>query len=180
MSYSFISLLQVRVKMAEAESNNIDLSLNADTMLEVSVHDLEHNTELVVLPKGRDDSKNDNLGTDDSENATKVINRRSADETCGGEAGATCDDKKSSETKTDSGGVNFNARSIKEKYGGNTYVVSGDDYDRNAQSITIYRGEVIDVSDNSDSSDSDTSSTVSDDNDDSDNVSVRYLNSNVN
>lgn len=161
--------------MAEAESNSTGPAINGDAVLAVSVHDhdLESNTELALIPKEGNNNQNDDLGADVSEDAVRVIHRFS-DDTRIGQAGAAYDNNKPTGTEVDNGRANFNARSSKEKSGGNTYVVSNDsDDDRNVECITMYRGEVIDVSDNSDSSDSDTSSTVSDDNDDSDNVSIR-------
>lgn len=157
--------------MAEAESSSTTgPSLNGDAALEVTVDNLENNSELVVLPK-EGDHKNDDSGANVSEDSVRIIRTRFIADEYIHEAGAACD-KEPTGTKVDSSRAN--TRSSKEKSGGNTYVVSNDsDDDRNAECITMYRSEVIDVSDNSDSSDSDTSSTVSDDNDDSDNVSIR-------
>lgn len=158
--------------MAEHDQGNP--SLNGDTVLEVSVRDLENNPELVVLSKEGDKNENEIVQREVSINGSNSVNSTSDETRNDRRAVTTCDINKPAETMSDNRRANFNARGIHEKSGSNTYVVSGDsDDDQNAQCMTIYRGEVIDVSDNSDSSDSETSSTVSDDNEDSDNASIR-------
>lgn len=145
------------------------LPSNGDTVLGASVHGHESNAEVVVLPREDEKTEIEESGTEVGKNGNNSysVDSRSSDETQFTRSVEHGNNPCNSTTElTDPHRANFSSHGIKEKCGGNTYVVSSED------GITMYRGEVIDVTDDSDSSDSETSSTVSDDNEDSD-TSIR-------
>lgn len=152
----------------EQDSNHA-LPSNGDTVIGASVHSHESNADVVVLPREDEKNKNEASGTEVGKNgndSSPVDSRSSDDSQFTRSVEHENDTRNSTSELPDPHRANFSSHGIKEKCGSNTYTVSSDD------GITMYRGEVIDVSDDSDSSDSETSSTVSEDNEDSD-TSIR-------